>query len=158
MKCLKCGTELREDAKFCKSCGSEVKANQPLGNSEMDCGESKLDFADIIKHLSNYAADYSQKVNEIEKLKRDNEVLEQELEKKDDLIHRKNEENKELQDNVKKLRLKIEELENELNRLIRADDIQNAGADAAVITSCPNCGCKVDENTVFCGECGTKIR
>lgn len=159
MKCSKCGTELREGAKFCKSCGSEVKVVQQvqkLKQEIIESSDSNRIFTDIMKQLSVLATDYSQKVAENAELKKANEIFILELKEKDSLISRQNEEISELNNNADKLCLTIEELKSELEAIKQFDSVDEEKNEE--ITSCPKCGSKVDENTIFCGECGTRVR
>lgn len=158
MKCLKCGTELREGAKFCKSCGSEVKQLQQVkqvADNSCEYTTSNEAVNEIMGRLLVFASDYSAKENELVEMKKANELLRQELQEKNDLLNRKNDVINELKNSVEKHCQKVEELQAELDILNSMDNLQEEYSEEIAV--CPKCGSKVDENTIFCGECGTKV-
>lgn len=139
MKCTSCGTELKEGARFCKACGcavSEEKEKVVL-NTAPDL------FQEIKERLELLEKSYTDgQQAELEQALLEKAALEEELGTTQKELLRY----KELAASLK------EELIQKEQQIV---DLQNASAE---VQRCPNCHAEIDEHTIFCGECGTKVR
>lgn len=162
MKCIRCGTELKKEAKFCKSCGFEVKSMPPQVEIrtviENGWNGSARDTKELIENLLQFVRNCEKKEAEIERLEKLNHSLNVTLEEKENIIRKKNNDIITMQNALEKSKASEIELRKELAELKKGTVVPKEEKIEKEITECPKCKAKVDSHTIFCGECGTKIR
>lgn len=170
MRCAKCGTELRDDARFCKACGSKVEKEKSMSEkADNSAGENRVNFQsmNIFKTIQEQIQQAEQKYLNVEKelikVKKENSDMKQQILKKSDLLKQQEQKYQESQKLVKDLQNKLSDAEIRIERLNDQIVSNSVGLETGeprkfVNLTCPKCNAPVDENTIFCGECGTKIR
>ncbi len=151
MKCPKCGVELKEEAKYCKSCGSKITETKKESQKQVEEDNANFDevFNEIVERLKLLLTCCKKKQATIEQLEKQNSTYRKKIEKMDELLQKRNEV-------IQKYCIIMEKQQKEIDTL-KAGNISEDNP-GEKITVCPKCKSKVDENTIFCGECGTKIR
>lgn len=140
MKCNKCGIENKEEALFCKGCGSSLSKKEQQINTnksniiqDMDaCLAETSKMLDVLYEKFEFVKkEYNSKLdvnaNELIALRNRKEQLEKE--------------NRMLKEQTIKQQERIEELKKQLQ--------------SGVI--CPKCNKHYKEKVMFCSECGTKL-
>lgn len=137
MKCVTCGSELREGSVFCTYCGAKMGSLPEAGRAGVQTEEAAA-CKDGLEGLFGGIRTYVK--NETDKQRKD-------LAEKEARIHTLEQELKEKETLIAQLK---EELKNRENR--------GADAPAPVKNECPKCGNTLSEDMVFCNQCGTKVR
>ncbi len=137
MKCVTCGSELREGSVFCTYCGAKMGSLPEAGSAGV-LAEGAAACKDGLEGLFGGIRAY---------VKNETDKQQKELAEKEARIHTLEQELKEKETLIAQLR---EELEN------RAD--KDTDAPAPDKNECPKCGNALSEDMVFCNQCGTKVR
>lgn len=154
MKCINCGTELREDAKFCKACGCQVKEAERLVKVKQDAPVTGI-FSELHERIRQAERTYA-------KLEEENQALKRLLMEKSDLIEKLLKENENAKKTAVVLQQQLSEKTGEMKELKAcleaAKNVEAPVEQKPKVLTCPNCHAPIDKNTIFCGECGTKIQ
>ncbi|KMZ54909.1 putative membrane-spanning protein [Dorea sp. D27] len=137
MKCVTCGSELREGSLFCTYCGAKTDSLPEAGKTGLQTEEAAACKAGLEGLFSGIRAYVKSETD-----KQQNELAEREAR-----IHTLEQELKEKETLIAQLR---EELQNRENR--------DAAVPVPAKHECPKCGNALSEDMVFCNQCGTKVR
>lgn len=165
MKCLKCGVELKGNARFCQACGSKVERSVQEYISYSD-NLNKYETMDkkilkeIYEHLEILKENRKQ-VSEIElKVLDENKHLKKVLVDNQDTL-------KDYEQKIEFLKAQLEKVqkmyrETEKDNLNLREQLGQKGEkmikdDTVRIKLCPHCQTPIEDNQFFCGECGQKI-
>lgn len=162
MRCKFCGTKLKENARFCKNCGQAVEKEElpEIVLEPIQWSESKsVDtfFREIRERLELLEDEYSNQQKENLNVVRKKEGLERTLKENDVSL-------KKMEKEVSDLKIALEEKEQENQKLklllaeIENEKNENKEDETEELLVCPNCHATIDASTIFCGECGTKVR
>lgn len=144
MKCYKCGIENKEDALFCKNCGRSLNFEY-MGSKEL----KKFD-----KQLTELKTYVEQRTNQL--LQIHNLNLEQQRKQFWDTKEKLEQELVDYQKENDLLKKEIESLQEKLQSC--GQPIENKDYEQEEERLCPNCGVLYDDETIFCAECGAKIK
>ena len=154
MKCTNCGTELKDEAKFCKACGCQVKQAEKQAEVKTDAPTNRI-FEELREKFEQAECTYF-------RIEEENRNLKKLLLENYDVIKTQRQKNQESQETISKLLTKLSGAEKEVEELKKCLEGKRAETKVmdrrAHVLTCPNCHASIEENTIFCGECGTKIQ
>lgn len=164
MKCKYCGTQLKETARFCRNCGHEIaheeeqrKKGEEVGEGE-DVDSVSEKFQKTMDLLEKLFLIYREKIISLEEEKKE---LEKAQKEKEELLKKQSN----MVDNLKKglagqqilFMNQNKEIQN-LKMLLGEGRNNEPDEQETEENRCPNCHAVIDEDTVFCGICGIRIR
>ena len=175
MKCIKCGNENKENAVFCRNCGTKLELSKEIQFNSYDNKVEKVivpeEYQDVLfKRLEEFRVmqeEYKNVYKWAEKhaqdamSKAEEKILEEKLKNQHLLkeIAEKNHKIEEQQFIISGLRNEIDSLKEKMKIMQEKhiNTVVEIPKEIKLVEKCPTCGAICDSDTMFCGNCGTKI-
>ena len=168
--CLNCGVQLREDARFCKKCGTPTSDKKPFVNrpaatpvSAVQREEDPMKLSDLFQQMNDLLE--KARLSYVQESAAWSAMVQDEKKKVQTVV----EQIELLNARCAMLEQRLKETEEKNEILLRENAALQEGVSAHAETAmpepepelsdpvCPRCGEPITEEMVFCGNCGFRL-